>query len=90
MANPIEETNRRQQKHWRVFLICFWLLVGALIVRYLFGTALREHGLNSHPVGIALLIGSLALCVTLLYQVFRLYRLARRVAADPHLREALC
>ena len=72
MTNPIEAMHRRQQRCWRLFLIAYFLLVGALILRHVFGTALREYDLNAQPIGIALLVGSVCLLLALFIIVSRL------------------
>ena len=53
MGNPIEEIATQEQKHWKRLLIAFFVGLGLLGVRYVFGTVFREHELNSHPLGIA-------------------------------------
>jgi len=89
MTNPIEETDRRQQRHWRILLVAFLVLSALLVVRYTFGTVFEEHELNSHPVGIAVLVASVALVIVMLVAVVRLGLLAVEARADPRLREAL-
>lgn len=89
MTNLIEETDRQQQKHWRLLLAAFLLLMVLLIVRYVFGTVFAEQDLNSRPIGIAVLVVSVALTITMLVAGVRLGLLAARTAADPRLREAL-
>jgi hypothetical protein len=89
MTNFIEETDRQQQKLWRLFLFAVFLLVALLIVRYLFGTVFAGQELNTRPIGIAVLVVSVALVVTMLVLVVRLGILAAQAKADPELREAL-
>lgn len=89
MTNLIEETDRRQQTYWRRSLLAFFVLVVLLIVRHLFGTTFKEHDLNSHPVGIVVLIVSVALLIVMLTYVVKLGRLQARAASDPQLKEAL-
>lgn len=89
MTNLIEETEMRQQKYWKRFLIAFFLLIALVIVRHLFGTVFKEHELNSHPIGIAVLVISLAVLVVLIILIVKLNQLRARAAADPQLKEAL-
>jgi hypothetical protein len=89
MTNLIEEIDRLQQKYWKRFLFAFFLLIALLIVRYLFGTIYKEYELNSHPVGIVVLIISVALLIVVLTYIVKLGRLQARAAADPQLKEAL-
>jgi hypothetical protein len=89
MTNLIEETYMRQQKYWKRFLLTFFLLLALVITRYLFGTVFREHELNSHPIGIVVLIISLALLAVLIILIVKLNQLRARAAADPQLKEAL-
>jgi hypothetical protein len=89
MTNIIEEADRQQQRCWLGFLSCFFLLLVLLIVRYLFGTAFSEYELNSSPVGIAVLVISIALLITMIVLLVRLGLLSARAKSDPELREAL-
>ncbi|UCG53406.1 MAG: hypothetical protein JSW58_07590 [Candidatus Latescibacterota bacterium] len=89
MSNLIEETDRQQQRYWKRFLIAFFLLIVLLIVRYVFGTVLKEYELNSHPIGIVVLIISVALLVVMFVHIVKLNRLRARAAANPQLKEAL-
>jgi hypothetical protein len=89
VTNLIEQTDRQQQRYWRGYLITFFLAVVLLIVRYLFGTVFAEHELNSRPIGILVLVASVALLATMLVLVVRLGMLKARAAADPELKEAL-
>jgi hypothetical protein len=89
VTNPIEETDRRQRGYRRILLVAFLVLSTLLVVRYVFGTVLEEHELNSHPVGIAVLAVSVALVIVMLVAVVRLGLLAAEARADPRLREAL-
>jgi hypothetical protein len=89
MTNLIEETDRQQQKHWRLLLAALFLAMVLLTVRYLFGAVFEEHELNSRPIGIALLSVTVALLIPTLVAVVRLGLLAAKASADPRLREAL-
>ncbi len=72
-----------------MFLLAFFLAVVLLIVRHLFGTVFEEHELNSRPVGIVVLVASVALVVTMAFLVAKLALLSLRANADPRLKEAL-
>lgn len=89
MANLIEETDRRQQKYWKRCLVAWFLFIALLVVRHLFGTTFREHELNSRPIGIVVLIVSVALLLVIVSYIVKLGRLQARAAADPQLKEAL-
>ena len=89
MTNPIEEVDKQQQRYWGLFLIAFLLLSILLTVRYLFGTVFGKHELNSRPIGVAVLVVSVALAITMLVVIVRLGLLAARAGADPALRAAL-
>jgi uncharacterized membrane protein len=88
-VNLIEETDRRQQRLWRVLLVALLLALALLTVRYLFGTVYQEHGLNSRPIGIAVLGLTVVFVITMLVACVRLGLIAARAKADPRLREAL-
>ena len=89
MTNLIEQAYKQQQKYWSRFLCAFLLLVVLLVVRHLFGTVFRQHELNSHPVGIALLIVSVVLLAVMIFLLIKLGRLKARAESNPQLREAL-
>jgi hypothetical protein len=89
MTNIIEEADRQQRRLWTRFLLAFFLAMALLIVRHLFGTVYEEHGLNSRPIGIVVLVASVALVITLIVLVGKLALLSLRANADPRLREAL-
>ena len=89
MTNPIEETDRRQQRYWKWFLTAFVLLLLLLAIRHLLGTTLNEYELNSHPVGISLLALKLVLLFVMVLSIVKLGRLRSKAAADPQLKEAL-
>jgi hypothetical protein len=89
MGNPIEEVVSQEQKHWKRFLIAFFMGLTLLGVRYMFGTVFREHELNSHPVGMAVLSATVLALVGMVFSVVRLGQLAAKAKADPKLKEAL-
>jgi len=89
MTNTIEAADRQQLRLWRRLLLALVLLQGLLIVRYVFGTVFREHGLNARPIGIGVLVVSIALVVAASVLVVRLGLFAAKAKADPRLREAL-
>jgi hypothetical protein len=89
MTNIIEEADRQQRKLWTRFLLAFFLAIALLIVRHLFGTVFEEHELNSRPIGIVVLVASLALVVAMAVLVVKLALVSLRANADPRLREAL-
>jgi len=89
MASLIEETDRRQQKYWKGFLIAFFLLMVLLVVRHLFGSVFREHDLNSRPIGVFVLVVSVALLIAMVITLVKLGQLKGKMRADPRLREAL-
>jgi len=89
MFSHIEDADRRQLKLWGGFLVAFYLLLALLFVRYLLGTVFREYGLNNSPLGVFILIVSVALLVMLITIVVRLGLEKARAAANPELKEAL-
>lgn len=89
MTNLIEKADRQQQRSWRGVLVAYFLLMVLLVIRHLFGTVYKEHGLNSSPLGIALLVVSIGLVVAMVALCIRLALLNARAAADPTLKEAL-
>ena len=89
MANIIEETERRQQKYWKGFLIAWLLAICLLVVRYLFGSVFKGSELNSQPIGIAVLIITVILLLTTLYFIIQLYLLKEKAKSNPQLKEAL-
>jgi uncharacterized membrane protein len=89
MANPIEQAEKKQQKYWRRFLIALFSLIVLLFVRFLLGSVFREHELNSHPIGIVILLLSAMLLIVLLTYIVKLRRLQSQITSVPQLREAL-
>ena len=89
MTNVIEAADRQQMRLWRRLLLAFVLLEVLLIVRYLFGTVFEEYGLNARPLGIAVLVVSIALVIVASVLIVRLGLFAAKAKADPRLREAL-
>jgi hypothetical protein len=64
------------------------LVVALLVVRYVFGTALREHD-SAEIVRTLTAIVSVVLLVVMIVYLVKLGRLKARAAADPELKEAL-
>ena len=89
MTNIIEEADRQQRRLWTRFLLAFFLLTALLIVRHLFGTVYEEHALNTRPIGIVVLVVSVATALAMFVLVAKLAILAARAKADPRLKEAL-
>ena len=89
MTSLIEDTEGQQLKYWKGCLIAWLLAMALLIVRHLFGSVLKEHELNSRPIGIVVLTVNVILLLTVLLFVVRLYLLFVRAKSDPQLKEAL-
>jgi uncharacterized membrane protein len=89
MTNPIEEIVSQEQTLWKRALVAYFSAMILLGVRYVFGTALREHGLNSQPIGIVMLSVTVLLLLGMVYCLVKVGRLAARAKVDPKLKEAL-
>lgn len=89
MTNPIEQADREQQKYWRRLLIAFFSLIVLLAVRYLFGSVFKQYQLNSHPIGVLVLLLSVTQLIVMLTYIVKLRRLQVRMMSNPRLREAL-
>jgi hypothetical protein len=85
MASDIEVLDQKRMKFLKWYLIGFGISMLLMLTRYFF----RMNGLNSQPIGIAVLIGVI---VTLLLQVICVIRsafLERDIHQDPRLEAAL-
>jgi hypothetical protein len=85
MNTDIEFLDQQRMKLLKWYLISFAVFMLLVLTRHFF----RLSGLNSQPVGIAVLIG---LIITLILQVIYLTRsslLERNIRQKPHLEEAL-
>jgi len=85
MVSDIEFLDRKRMTFLKWYLISFGIYMLLMLTRHFF----RKDGLNSQPIGIAVLIG---LVVTLLLQVICLTRsalLERDIHQDPRLEAAL-
>ena len=85
MTFDIEVLDQKRMTFLKWYLISFGISMLLMLTRYFF----RMDGLNSQPIGIAVLIGAV---VTLLWQAVCLIRsalLERDIHQDPHLEAAL-
>jgi len=85
MTNDIEHYDQKRMQFLKWYIIGFVICLTLLLTRHFF----RSSGLNSQPIGIAVLIGTI---ITLLIQaisIFGLGLLERDINHKPHLKAAL-
>jgi hypothetical protein len=85
MNSDIEYLDQQRMKFLKWYLVGFFIFMVLMLTRHFF----RAGGLNSEPIGIAVLVGLIltlllqAVCVTLSA------RLEKRIQKEPHLKAAL-
>ena len=85
MNTDIEFLDHQRMKFLKYYVIGFFTFMLLMLTRYFF----RMSGLNSQPIGTAVLIGWIATLLVQVICVFRLARLEREIHQDPRLESAL-
>jgi lysylphosphatidylglycerol synthetase-like protein (DUF2156 family) len=85
MISDIEALDKKRLKYLEGYLFGFAIFLILTIVRFFF----RADGLNSQPIGIAVLIGLFVTLIMQAYCMIGTMRVARKIHDDPQLEEAL-
>jgi hypothetical protein len=85
MLSQIESLDRRRMRLLEWYLVSFLLFLFLTLARFFF----RAEGLNSQPIGIAVLAGLIATLLLQAGSALGAALLARRIRSDPSLEAAL-
>jgi hypothetical protein len=85
MDSEIEMFDKKRMRYLEWYLIGFVIFLFLSLARFFF----RLGGLNSQPIGFAVLLGLILSLVVLAFSTFKTATLARKIKQDPILEEAL-
>jgi len=85
MVSDIENLDKKRMRYLALYLVGFVFFLILSITRFFF----RLRGLNSQPVGTAVLIGLLLSLLLLVISTIGTLSLGRKIKSDPLLKEAL-
>jgi hypothetical protein len=85
MFSDVEHLDRRRMRFLEWYLISFVAFLLLMLARFFF----RAEGLNSQPIGIAVLAGLIVTALVQAGSAFGQALLARRIRSDPSLEAAL-
>jgi len=85
MTTDIEYFDQKRMMYLKWYLICFTTSFVLLLTRHFF----RLSGLNSQPIGIAVLVGAVIGVVGQAIFIIGLSLIKRDISRDPHLETAL-